>query len=216
MSDPPIALISWSHADPGMDAATQSLRADDDLALANALRSAGIDAEVDLYHLHEGVDWTRWGLALVASCDLPRPDARRAKRERSRFHSALGPGSNSRMARRGMDPVVSIASAPDASSDAVVAMLLLAPTAGLGILIRHDEHLLTKFVASAYRRRLGGTATATFVAAIAVASGVSGLVLLLVLAGTDHAATALTAVTISVARYSGERVRVPPAPPSWA
>ena len=41
------------------------------LDLVVALRGFGIDADVDLFHLHEpGVDWSRWGPARVNACEV--------------------------------------------------------------------------------------------------------------------------------------------------
>jgi hypothetical protein len=55
-------MISWAHRDPGWDDAQAERWANEVLTLAIALRSLGIDAEVDLFHRHErGIDWSRWG-----------------------------------------------------------------------------------------------------------------------------------------------------------
>jgi hypothetical protein len=66
----PSALISWAHVDPGWDEPTIAARQDDVLRLSAALREAGIDAELDLHHLSDSVDWTRWGPAKASECDF--------------------------------------------------------------------------------------------------------------------------------------------------
>lgn len=66
----PSALISWAHVDPGWDGPTIAARQDDVLRLSAALREAGIDVELDLHHLSESIDWTRWGPAKAAECDF--------------------------------------------------------------------------------------------------------------------------------------------------
>lgn len=73
MSDPtghPSALISWAHVDPGWDESQVAARQDDVLRLSAALRQAGVDAELDLHHLSDSVDWTRWGPAKAAESDF--------------------------------------------------------------------------------------------------------------------------------------------------
>lgn len=65
----PTALVSWSHSDPGSGQHARDRRARDVRAFADTLRSCGIDADVDLYHAGQGVDWTRWGPRLVDDLD---------------------------------------------------------------------------------------------------------------------------------------------------
>ena len=59
------AVISWSHTDPGWDAAQVQQRANDVHLLANLLRTSGIDVVVDL-HRAGGVDWPRFGPSLIS------------------------------------------------------------------------------------------------------------------------------------------------------
>jgi hypothetical protein len=70
MSDPRTALVSWSHSDPGWDDAARQRHLSDVHTFTDLLRASGVDADVDLYHFTEGVDWTRWGPSLVASLDV--------------------------------------------------------------------------------------------------------------------------------------------------
>lgn len=71
---PPRALISWAHVDPSWKSETRDSQAkarkDAVLRLGATLRSSGVDADLDLYHATEGVDWTRWGPGKVADCDV--------------------------------------------------------------------------------------------------------------------------------------------------
>lgn len=62
-------LISWSHSNPGWDDSERDARTREVRHLADQLRAAGIDADVDLYHKNEGVDWSRWGPKLVRDVD---------------------------------------------------------------------------------------------------------------------------------------------------
>lgn len=66
----PTAFISWAHADPDWDEAAVAARQDAVLRLSAALREAGIDVELDLHHLSESVDWTRWGPARAGESDF--------------------------------------------------------------------------------------------------------------------------------------------------
>ncbi len=66
----PTVLISWAHSDPGWDQAAVAARQDAVLRLSAALREVGIDAELDLHHLSESVDWTRWGRARAGESDF--------------------------------------------------------------------------------------------------------------------------------------------------
>ena len=67
-------------------------------------------------------------------------------------------------------------------TDALVSLLLLAPTIALALLVRQDEHLFTKFVLNAYRQRVGALAASTFAVAVAFAVGLTGLWLFVLLA----------------------------------
>ena len=63
-------LISWSHRDAGSTDSDAAARADKVLGLVNALRGFAVDADVDLFHQHEGVDWTRWGPGRMREVDF--------------------------------------------------------------------------------------------------------------------------------------------------
>lgn len=65
----PTALITWSHSEAGWGAAQQATRRDQVARLAAALRSMGIDVELDLYHYDDGPDWSRWGPRAVRDSD---------------------------------------------------------------------------------------------------------------------------------------------------
>lgn len=66
---PATALVSWTHQ--RLDAPGPSgPAAEDVLAFADLLRANGIDAEIDMYHFNEGVDWTRWGPQMVEDRDF--------------------------------------------------------------------------------------------------------------------------------------------------
>jgi hypothetical protein len=69
-STPMTALISWAHTDPGWGDAEAEARKQQVLRLAQGLRSNGIDADLDLYHATESVDWTRWGPGRVRDVDV--------------------------------------------------------------------------------------------------------------------------------------------------
>lgn len=57
---PPTLLVSWAHQ-PNEGVTEEDWRRQV-LHLAFALRHLGVDAEVDLFHLHDrGIEWTRWG-----------------------------------------------------------------------------------------------------------------------------------------------------------
>lgn len=64
---PPTVLVSWTHPVPG---ASSGPGGDDVLTFVDLLRTNGIDAEVDMYHFNEGVDWTRWGPRMVEARDF--------------------------------------------------------------------------------------------------------------------------------------------------
>ena len=94
-------------------------------------------------------------------------------------------------------------------------VLLLAPTAAIGLLIRHDEHMLTKHVGRQYRVRLGLLATVIFAASTVVAIGVDDWPVFAILLATSVAGLALAGVTAVSARRSERRVQSPPVPPTW-
>lgn len=73
------AFISWSHTSDAAREATGQVEAaaadarwrDQIAALVVALRDRGIDADADLFHLHErGIDWTRYGPNAVDQADV--------------------------------------------------------------------------------------------------------------------------------------------------
>lgn len=66
----PTALISWAHTNPGWSDEQTRLRQDHVLRLAAELRQSGIDVDLDLFHLSESVDWTRWGPQQVEANDF--------------------------------------------------------------------------------------------------------------------------------------------------
>lgn len=93
---PPTALISWAHA-PNTGVTTDAWRRRV-LELAIALRAHGVDADLDLFHMHErGVDWTRWGPQRVITADFTIVVVNKAWRERFE-------GFNDRMLERGRQP----------------------------------------------------------------------------------------------------------------
>ena len=115
----------------------------------------------------------------------------------------------------GWDPLIPLPLRATDTTDAIVAVLLLAPTAAIGLLIRHDEHMLTKHVGRQYRVRLGLLATVIFVASTVVAIGVDDWPVFAILLATSVAGLALAGVTAVSARRSERRVQSPPVPPTW-
>ncbi len=75
---PTTLLVSWSHADPDWSAEQTAERKRAVLLLARVLRENGVDAELDLYHVHEAVDWTRWGPRMATDSDIVLVVASRA------------------------------------------------------------------------------------------------------------------------------------------
>jgi hypothetical protein len=59
-------------------------------------------------------------------------------------------------------------------TNSLVSLLLLVPSVALAVLVRQDEHLMTKYVIDRYRLRLGILALDTFAVAILFAVGLSG------------------------------------------
>ncbi len=78
---PVTALLSWAHQpNPGVDSAAWR---DQVLKLAAGLRRAGVDVDLDLYHVHEpDVDWSRYGPQQVRSRDFVLVAVNAAWRER--------------------------------------------------------------------------------------------------------------------------------------
>ena len=66
----PSALVSWAHADSDWSSQEVSARKDAVRSVSDLLRLDGIDADVDLYHDSEAVDWSRWGPKRAAECDF--------------------------------------------------------------------------------------------------------------------------------------------------
>lgn len=65
----PTAFITWSHGEPGWSDDEREQRRDVVLSIANWLRSNGIDADVDIYHHQQGIDWSRWGPRRIGEVD---------------------------------------------------------------------------------------------------------------------------------------------------
>lgn len=58
----PTVFISWAHSHSSWTKKRASAWQESVATLASTLRqSFGIDADIDLFHLHESVDWTRFG-----------------------------------------------------------------------------------------------------------------------------------------------------------
>ena len=93
------------------------------------------------------------------------------------------------------------------SVDPIVAVLLLALTVALGLIIRQREHFLTKAVYARYRARLFIITAAIFVSALVDALEVQGWVLMAVLISATLLSAASTAITIRSALYSKRRTR---------
>lgn len=66
----PSAFVSWAHVDQDWSQAEIEARRNSVFELATELRRNGIDADVDLYHLTDSVDWTRWGPHRIDECDF--------------------------------------------------------------------------------------------------------------------------------------------------
>lgn len=63
-------FISWAHSRRGWTKRQTQLWQESVATLASSLRqSFGIDADVDLFHLDESVDWTRYGQQAIVSSD---------------------------------------------------------------------------------------------------------------------------------------------------
>ncbi len=78
---PVTALLSWAHQpNPGLDPAAWRNQV---LDLAIGLRRAGINVDLDLYHLHAPtVDWSRYGPQQVQDCEFVVVAVNAAWRER--------------------------------------------------------------------------------------------------------------------------------------
>lgn len=60
-SGPPTAFVSWAHSHPTWSVDRTSDWESQVAAFVALLRYRGIEAEVDLFHLDEAIDWTRYG-----------------------------------------------------------------------------------------------------------------------------------------------------------
>lgn len=70
MSPVPTVFISWAHANEGWSRAQIAAWQGDVATLAATLRSLGVDADVDLFHLDESTDWTRYGPTAIVDNDF--------------------------------------------------------------------------------------------------------------------------------------------------
>jgi hypothetical protein len=104
---------------------------------------------------------------------------------------------------------LSLGSSPD---DPVTVLLLGALTVALGVMIRLDEHLMSRSVADRFRGRLGFIAFAMFVGTLAIAVGLQGKVLVGVLAASWIVSFPSLFGLIKQARYSRDRGAVKPRP----
>lgn len=66
----PSVFVSWAHAHTGWTRKQTQLWQESVATLASSLRQAfGIDADVDLFHLDESIDWTRYGQRAIVNSD---------------------------------------------------------------------------------------------------------------------------------------------------
>ena len=69
-SNSPAVFISWAHSHRTWSQSQSTLWRESIATLASSLRqNFGIDADVDLFHLDESVDWTRYGQQGVINSD---------------------------------------------------------------------------------------------------------------------------------------------------
>ncbi len=80
-SPPPTVFLSWAHrANPGVGDEEWKRQI---LRFAAALRASGIDAEVDLYHVHDAdIEWSQWGPRMIAERGITVVAVNAAWRER--------------------------------------------------------------------------------------------------------------------------------------
>lgn len=104
----------------------------------------------------------------------------------------------------------------EVATDPVVAVVLLAPTAALAMIVRQNENLMTKFVADGFRRRIGAQALLAFAAATATAVGLVGPALFWLLLTLSLTSTVLSVITLLECRHSESKVTGHPALPRWA
>jgi hypothetical protein len=65
----PTAAVLWAHSDPDWQAEQRERWKQSVLRLTYLLRDNGVDADVDLFHGHEPIDWARWGPRAVEASD---------------------------------------------------------------------------------------------------------------------------------------------------
>ncbi|WP_404385032.1 toll/interleukin-1 receptor domain-containing protein [Knoellia locipacati] len=69
-SDSKTVFVSWAHADEGWSQGQADEWASQVAALVGNLRNSGIEADVDLYHMHDAdIDWTRFGPNAIEASD---------------------------------------------------------------------------------------------------------------------------------------------------
>ena len=105
----------------------------------------------------------------------------------------------------------------ESSAEPVTALLLGALTIALGVTIRPDEHEMTRFVATRFRRHMAGVMLAALVPVIAIAIGIGGVTeFWLLLASSLIALVYLINILIS-ASYSHRRgdEKPYPTPPTY-
>ncbi|MEN4397423.1 hypothetical protein [Mycolicibacterium conceptionense] len=67
----PTALVSWAHSNPGWNQDQSAAWQEQVKEFADLLRTQGIAADLDLFHLSEtSIDWTRWGPGKVRTSDF--------------------------------------------------------------------------------------------------------------------------------------------------
>lgn len=63
-------FITWAHKNPGWNPTETAAWLDSVRSFATVLRShGGIDADIDLWHLSQTVDWSRWGPNRISECE---------------------------------------------------------------------------------------------------------------------------------------------------
>jgi hypothetical protein len=92
-------------------------------------------------------------------------------------------------------------------TNSIVSLLLLAPTVVITLIVRQDEHHLTKEVLGRYRTRLALTGLVLFASALVIGVRVQGWHLFWTLTASSAAVTIMTLQTLMSARYSKRQVR---------
>src|ERR1044071_434363 len=68
--DAPTAFVSWAHRAQDWTSAQAKAWEGTVRQFTDALRLAGVDADVDLYHYSDAdVDWTRYGTSMIEKSD---------------------------------------------------------------------------------------------------------------------------------------------------